>query len=461
MKILHRYILREFLRSFLLSFGTIFCILIVVQCILLLQRHGVELRHVVKILPFVLPHMLSYIISVSIISACSIAFGRLATDNELSAISWCGIHLRIIVLPIVILSLGLSGLCLWINHAVVPQSSYRQARFLKEALQDLIVLRLSLGQRDIELGNHRLNIARVRDRVFYGVSFVTLDKYNRPENIVSSRECRFNYDQEKGDITLTFDDYSGYFFDYKNVARVEKAVGKQYIYTYNISSLSKVEKRVGSYSLEDLRRRTLELGYLRGVPDRDDAQLKKDLAWYGDPGHFVDGFEAGVAAAIATQIEEELRFREEERIFQEQRDRREALQALESRTDIQNDELDLLQASIGQFKRRRSAHADMVKDWSGEFFKVGAEMQFRSAMGWAPLALTLLAIPLAMLLQHPNRIVAFFLSALPVFLIYYPATITGNALASKGLFAPEPALWVGNLMAVVAGAFLLHKVFNR
>lgn len=135
MRIVDRYISRELLLSFglavlVLTFSM--CIGSVVKAVDFLAR-GVSGEILFKVFVFILPYMLSFTIPISLLTAVLLLFSRLSTDGELTAMKASGLSLWYVAAPVLLISIALSGVCLWINWSVAPRSHYARAQLLAGA----------------------------------------------------------------------------------------------------------------------------------------------------------------------------------------------------------------------------------------------------------------------------------------------------------------------------------------
>ncbi|MCX6998464.1 MAG: LptF/LptG family permease [Kiritimatiellaeota bacterium] len=134
MRVLERYLLRDFLVTCLLTLTVItfvMCLGTVVKAVDLLAR-GVSGIYILKIFIFNIPFLLSFAIPISVLTTVLLLFGRLSSDGELNAMKACGLSLWQIITPIVLAAVCLSGLCLYLNGTLAPLSHWAQRRVLVE-----------------------------------------------------------------------------------------------------------------------------------------------------------------------------------------------------------------------------------------------------------------------------------------------------------------------------------------
>ncbi len=91
---------------------------------------------------------------------------------------------------------------------------------------------------------------------------------------------------------------------------------------------------------------------------------------------------------------------------------------------------------------------------------VEAENSLRYAMAYAPLALAMVGIPLALSLRKGSKAFGFGLTFLIVF-FYYLFLISGLTLAEKGILPSDFSLWVGNGICFLVGSVLVFYVVKK
>jgi len=130
--ILPRYILREHLGPFCLSFALItliFLLDLVFRHLSRILSKGLPLAVVFEFFGLNLAWIVATAVPMAVLTAVLMAFGRLAADQEISAMQAGGLSLRRLVTPVFLVT-GLLALGLiWFNNHILPDFNYR-ARLL-------------------------------------------------------------------------------------------------------------------------------------------------------------------------------------------------------------------------------------------------------------------------------------------------------------------------------------------
>jgi len=126
MRLSDRYIGRQVL------FGTLFAIVLLSTILvmgslfqnlrMLIVDFGAPLSIIAKFILATIPFSLIYTVPWAFLSAVLLVFGRMSSDNELIGFRVAGISLKRLSLPVFLLGLALSGLCLWLNLEVAPKA---------------------------------------------------------------------------------------------------------------------------------------------------------------------------------------------------------------------------------------------------------------------------------------------------------------------------------------------------
>jgi len=84
----------------------------------------------------------------------------------------------------------------------------------------------------------------------------------------------------------------------------------------------------------------------------------------------------------------------------------------------------------------------------------------RWANGFSCLCFVLVGAPMAIRMRNADFLTSFFLCFLPILIIYYPVFILGVDQAKRGS-VPPVAVWLGNVLIVLWGWWLLRRVIRQ
>ncbi|QHI67914.1 LptF/LptG family permease [Tichowtungia aerotolerans] len=177
MRVLNRYLLFDYLVIFLTALGLITFVMTIgamVKAVDLMAR-GISPMLIVRFFFQNVPYILSFSMPISILFAALLLFGRLSMDSEISAMKACGLSLWQVVAPLIVLSVLLSGICVYINNEVAPQAKYANKRLLSSAGVDEPINLLEEGRFIREFPGLLIYVGRkngheVKDVVAYELS---------------------------------------------------------------------------------------------------------------------------------------------------------------------------------------------------------------------------------------------------------------------------------------------------
>jgi len=135
MRILRLYVLRELLSPFLLSllfFSSIFLVGNLFKMADLLINKGVGILDILKILLFLVPSLLSFIVPTSALAAILLVFGGMAQNNEITAMKASGIKVFAVMLPVLLVTFLMSLGLLVVSDQVESEAQFASRRALKE-----------------------------------------------------------------------------------------------------------------------------------------------------------------------------------------------------------------------------------------------------------------------------------------------------------------------------------------
>jgi lipopolysaccharide export LptBFGC system permease protein LptF len=188
--ILQRYILREIVATFLMVFLTISMIIFIGIGIQQYRRlEGLGFLFLLKSIPFMFCFAMRYSLPASTLMASVLVFGRLAAENEITAIRASGIPLWRVVNPALALGLCLTALFLLFNDHVAPRAINQQRSLAQQGLLGTLRNPPPVGT-TLFFSNCRLLYKRFRNGIFEELAISRVDPKGSVET-VWAREAQF------------------------------------------------------------------------------------------------------------------------------------------------------------------------------------------------------------------------------------------------------------------------------
>ena len=137
MKLIDRFVGRELVVNVLFAIAVLSLVLVVGnifrKLLPLLVNHDVPLEFLLTFIAYVLPFSLIFTIPWGLLTAILLVFGRLSADNELIALRANGVSVTRVCVPLAVLALVCTAICLWLNVDVAPAAQEK----LRSSIFDL------------------------------------------------------------------------------------------------------------------------------------------------------------------------------------------------------------------------------------------------------------------------------------------------------------------------------------
>src|SRR5437764_14622016 len=101
--ILHRMIFGELVRVFALALVTLTGLFLLAGLVAEATQRGLAPSQILTVIPLLVPNTLPYTVPSTTLFATCVVYGRLAHDNEITAIKSAGVHLGRLVTPAILL----------------------------------------------------------------------------------------------------------------------------------------------------------------------------------------------------------------------------------------------------------------------------------------------------------------------------------------------------------------------
>jgi lipopolysaccharide export system permease protein len=221
-RILSRYILKEHLGPLLFGQAVFTLVLLMNQVARKfdeLARRSLDWHVIGHFFLLTLPFILAVTFPMGVLVATLAAFGRLSSDNEITAMKASGVSLYAMLTPLIGAAGAFTLFMLWFNHAVLTQTNHELAQLEQDIgrTKPTFVLREGSINEPGGTGNYRLLVDRIdrsSDRL-YGVRIYDQNDPSVQRTIVAD-SGRMRYSADGRD--LVFDLRSGSVYEL-NVAK--------------------------------------------------------------------------------------------------------------------------------------------------------------------------------------------------------------------------------------------------
>ncbi len=430
MKILTRYILREHIGPFFLAFLTI-TFLLIIDLVPKIIDHiidkDLEVAVVFEIIGLNLAWMLALSIPMSVLVATLMAFGRLTSDFEITAIKASGVNLLRVLVPLLVVGALLMVGMIEFNDRVLPDLNKRSRLLWADisAMRPTLVFRSGVFITDIP------------------GYLVLLDKIDHSTSRVESVNITDTRDQTKPQIIVA---------EYGYLEMTDGGRNMRFtLYNGEVHSLDTRDPN-------NYRRVSFE-EYVKNVSDVKSELVRTDTEFRNDREMSISDMQDRVDKARLT-VEP---FRQRISATLEVR----ASQLFSDSFVVKQTDSITDSAAFSQVRQDASALLRQVERGYQQLEsqqrvanKYSIEIHKKYSIPAASLAFVLLGAPLGILTRRGGMGVAIAISIV-LFTIYWAFLIGGEDLADRGLMSPFWAMWIANILLGVLGLYLLYIVASE
>jgi lipopolysaccharide export system permease protein len=200
--ILHRTILWELVRVFLMSLLGITGILLIAGIVAEASQHGLSPGQLFLVIPLLIPSTLPYTIPATTLFATCMVYGRLAHDNEILAIKSAGVNIMRVVWPGAFLGIVMTVVTATLYFQVIPNTHYLlRTMFLSEVEEFLYTLLKKDGFIKHPKLNYELYVRRVQGKKLIDAEFKVLDAKTRLATVTArASEAELRVEPQRGVI---------------------------------------------------------------------------------------------------------------------------------------------------------------------------------------------------------------------------------------------------------------------
>ncbi len=205
-RLLPVYVLKELGKTFALAGLVVIIVLFISFGFKEVMSHkGLDFANIFSIFPLLIGKVLPYALPFAVVCACTLTYGRLSGDNEISAMRASGVHLNYIIVPVLVLALVASGITFVINDQLSPSLREQTKHIQKYILSNLDRHFASLGQptMTIPMGSEHIHlyVDNIEGGEMKGV-VILRTKDRRLYQSVVARSGRLRFDSELQQLTL-------------------------------------------------------------------------------------------------------------------------------------------------------------------------------------------------------------------------------------------------------------------
>ncbi|BBM83246.1 LptF/LptG family permease [Candidatus Uabimicrobium amorphum] len=401
MKVIQRYILLELLKSFILTFVVLTSIVFVISTWQIIRYYGeyLQITTILSAIPFVIGKSISFTLPMSLLPAVTITYGRMTHENEILILRTTGIYAISYLIPAFIIGVFFSLVCLYLNCEIIPWMNKKRDALTRYAVELIISTSFSSGQNTIDF------IPDVKIRY----DSLSRGKFNK---LFIQRLDIQKFDTPKNDTDAN------------------KQYVSQEIIAQSGSLVFDTTKNIINFQLEN--------GVISHI-DRE-HEFGKTIVEKRFSFKYI---------SIPIQL-----YAPENEMADRAKYKR--IGALIRDTRKMGEQIERLRAS-GKIPQKFDSHNRLYKTYYQD--RVAIHERFSNA--FTPIIIILIGAPLGILIRHSNPLVAFGVSAIPMFVFYYPMMMVGRTLGEEAILPAFIGAWMSNVFMLILGFFLIIYISRK
>jgi len=447
MNTLNKYLFKQSLIPFLLSVAVITTVLFLQFLIRAVDRFlgkGLDALTIFEYLYLNLAWIIALSVPMSLLISSVMTFGRMAQQNEITALKSAGVNLYNIIKPAILFgSLVGIGLCLF-NNFILPEMNYNARLLARDIYKKKPELSIEPGYFVDMIPQYTMIVKEMDGKDFKDVKIFSKNQKSEQTTIyanqgsLSSDGNMITIELMDGEIhEIDLSDYDYYRKIKFKTHQIMISMDELMLNRTTESNRTDREMRVPQMIQENEKNNNL----ISQIYDRIN-KVKEEIG--------ITNPNANTLAIIENEIEL-LKQKKMNRVTEKKEFNKDVpIPALENKDYILS-----LTNNARQFKNEFTLIENYEK--TNNKFKVEIHKKFTLAL--ACILFTMVGAPLGILVRNGGMTIASGLS-IAFFLIYYILLIWGEQLADRNLLNPGLGSWLPNIILFISGMVIL-KLSNK
>ncbi len=396
--ILRRAVFFELVKVFLPSFIAIMGIIVIAGVVTEAMRQGLGPAQVMAAIPLIMPSMLPFIVPPTTLFATCVVYGRLAHDNEITAIRSAGINIMHVIWPALFLGGAMSLTTFGLYFYVIPHTQHLLRSAIINDCEEYLYAQL---RKDGEIKprpdfkiEYEMYVRQVQGRLLKDALFYQRDKAGEIATIIKAKEAELHVDMERKEVIVSM-----------RLCRLFSSNGQGNVF---------MEEKAVPVPL----------------PAFDNRKITpRDLTW--------DGIDV-----------------EKDRIQREKEDIQIRIAMILSKANVAN-------GVTGPDAAQVQFLTHTLREQESRIRCLDTEVQMRPSLSFGCFFFVMIGCPVGIWFSRSDYLSAFITCFIPIVLVYYPIQLCSTNLAKDGRLPPYVALWMANGILCIAALFLFRKLLKN
>ena len=448
MNTLNKYLFKQSLIPFLLSVAVITTVLFLQFLIRAVDRFlgkGLDVVTIFEYLYLNLAWIIALSVPMSLLISSVMTFGRMAQQNEITALKSAGVNMFNIIKPALWFGTFVAILLCLFNNFILPEMNYNARLLARDIYQKKPELSIEPGYFVNMIPQYTMIVKEMDGSDFKDVKIFSKNQQTEQTTIyanqgsLSSDGNMITIDLKDGEIhEIDFSDY-GYYRKIKfSTHQIMISMDDLMLNRTSESNRTDREMRVPQM-IDEIGKNKLLIAQ---IYDRIN-KVKKEIG--------ITNVNANSLDSIIEEIERlknvEVISKSEERVYNSEI----IISDFEQKEYILS-----LNNNMRQFKNEFT----LIENYQKTNNKFRVEIHKKFTLALACILFTLVGAPLGMLVRNGGMTIASGLS-IAFFLIYYILLIWGEQLADRNLINPGLGSWLPNIVLFVSGMIILKQTSKK
>jgi len=448
MNTLNKYLFKQSLIPFLLSVAVITTVLFLQFLIRAVDRFlgkGLDVVTIFEYLYLNLAWIIALSVPMSLLISSVMTFGRMAQQNEITALKSAGVNMFNIIKPALWFGTFVAILLCLFNNFILPEMNYNARLLAKDIYQKKPELSIEPGYFVNMIPQYTMIVKEMDGSDFKDVKIFSKNQQTEQTTIyanqgsLSSDGNMITIDLKDGEIhEIDLSDYDYYRKIKFSTHQIMISMHDLMLNRTSESNRTDREMRVPQMIDEISKNKLL----IAQIYDRIN-KVKKEIG--------ITNVNANSLDSIIEEIERlknvEVISKSEERVYNSEI----IISDFEQKEYILS-----LNNNMRQFKNEFT----LIENYQKTNNKFRVEIHKKFTLALACILFTLVGAPLGMLVRNGGMTIASGLS-ITFFLIYYILLIWGEQLADRNLINPGLGSWLPNIVLFVSGMIILKQTSKK